>query len=133
MTADVQLIFSEDINDKDLPLVKFIHPSGRVGLARRRGAPLPGFDVWPLEVIEGFLNHQFEVIVPYFPISTTQAPHYALEEGAVLPWVEFDSGTSPSSQTNGAFGAVTKVKIHPAHHGSHTGSVGFLSALRRTD
>lgn len=134
-SADIQTIIHEGVRDSDLPLVKVTGQLGRIGLARGiEGELLSGLNHWPPKAVEEFLNHQFEVISPYFAMPTSREPsrvlHYPLEEQVILPWVKDESGTSSGPDISGGFGKVWEVKIHPAHHNFNDKSVRFQPFLQ---
>jgi hypothetical protein len=118
----------EGLYDSDLP---FILSSGtRPGLRQldRRGDdgelhPIQLFTKWVIHEREYFDNFQWELLAPYFSLSTKEEPkilHYNLENRIILPFIEDEE-----VKHAGGFGDVWRVKIHPAHHNHCEDSVSL--------
>jgi len=91
--------------------------------------PLGCFKKWKIHEREYFNNWQYRVSVPFFapqhgPGSNEMtAPHYTFDNRIVLPWCARDTKapssphSKPSSERNGGYGTVHRVRMHPRCHG----------------
>lgn len=118
--------------DKDLPFI--LTEGSRPGcfqLSRKRKGsatePIPFCqdpNAWPTYLLECFETYQWQLLAPYFELSTKSKPkvlHYNLERNRILPLIEVDKENA--SAHCGGFGDVWRVKIHPAHHNCYAPSV----------
>ena len=92
-----------------------------------RSEPLGCFDEWADDEVEGFDNHQWEVLAPFFtrgPQSDDRVQRYQLHHRIPLPFTPWDkdnfraapwTSSTPFARAGGN-GRVVRVKIHSAHH-----------------
>jgi len=109
----------EGIYDSDLPFI--LSEGSHKGLRQlaRKGEegalhPIQLFSKWQIFEQEYFDTFQWQVLAPYFVLSTKKDPkilHYNLENMTIMPFVE-----DHEVKHTGGFGDVWRVKIHPAHH-----------------
>jgi hypothetical protein len=119
---------NEGIYDSDLPFT--LAEGSRKGLRQlaRKGEDgtlhfIQLFTSWQIFEQEYFDNFQWQVLAPYFVLSTKKDPkilHYNLENRIIMPFNE-DHEVNHA----GGFGDVWRVKIHPAHHNHCDNSVGL--------
>ncbi|RDL36219.1 uncharacterized protein BP5553_06831 [Venustampulla echinocandica] len=112
----------EGLHDNDLPFILSNGPYPGSRQLDRKGSdgklrPIQLFNKWRLSERESFNNYQWQLIAPYFHLSTKpnqKVQHYNFEEHRiVLPYIEDDEGKRGNA---GGYGDVWRVKIHPAHH-----------------
>jgi hypothetical protein len=118
----------EGLYDIDLPFV--LSTGSRKGLRQldRKGEdgelhPISLFADWKTIELEYFNNSQWELLAPYFHLSTKKDPkilHYNLENETIMPFTE-----DHEVKHTGGYGDVWKVKIHPAHHNHCDNSVSL--------
>lgn len=120
----------EGLYDSDLPFI--LSTGTRKGLRQldRKGEDgesesIRLFAKWKIIELECFNNCQWELLAPYFHLSTKRDPkilHYNLENETIMPFIEDDE-----IKHAGGYGDVWKVKIHPAHHNHCEDSVSLAS------
>jgi hypothetical protein len=79
---------------------------------------LQNFETHEREIFE---ENQWKVLVPFFDLDKNfMARHYELDDSTILPWCKKDErsiSSSQSSQKEGGFAYVIRVKIDPSSHG----------------
>ncbi|CAN9325974.1 kinase-like protein [Alternaria alternata] len=112
--AHIEHFIREDIWDDDLPLER---SAGSVmGCVRTRNSENDKLmENWSRIDINSFCSFQKMFFVPFFDIQEHRLCSYELESNIRLPWKKYEH------KTNGGFGVVHKVEIHPSHH-NFTGS-----------
>jgi hypothetical protein len=120
----------EGLYDSDLPFV--LSTGTRKGLRRfnRKGEDgqsesIQLFAKWKISELEYFNNCQWELLAPYFHLSTKRDPeilHYNLEHETIMPFIE-----DAKIKHDVGYGDTWKVKIHPAHHNHCEDSVSLAS------
>lgn len=129
---EIDHFIQEGLHDNDLPfIISKDACSGSPRLHRKGDVdklhPIQLFDTWSSYQIEYFSNCQWQLIAPYFRLSTEtdrKVHHINIEEhGIILPFIEDDEGKRSAGE--GGYGDVWRVKIHPAHHNCCENSVRF--------
>jgi len=102
----------QNVSDSDLPF--------RLGRTPSSYVKPPGFESWPIYMVDTFIAHQWRFLAPCFELvggSNHRVRHYSLEGRIPLPFVEDDREI-----IQGGFSQVRRIKIHPAHHNLCRGS-----------
>lgn len=116
----------EDVSDLDLPLVPTKEFGSIFGMKRRHpslGDP-PGssldcfdYDEWSPSSMEQFDRYQWFMLAPFFSQGKNgRVNHYPLHDQHILPFVTWTQAEDDSSGSQGGYGKVTIVTLHPAHH-----------------
>lgn len=122
---DIVDFIRDGIYDSDLPFILLDEGhQGRPQLHRRRKSgklePIQFLSSkWKINVHESFDRNQWQLLAPYFELLTESSPrvlHYPLASDIVLPFIEDDEVKRDAGHSEGGFGDVWRVKIHPAHH-----------------
>ena len=107
--AYIEHFVREDIWDDQLPLERLV--GGSHGRITTRDSKNHNLMVdWSRDEIELFCLYQKMFFIPFFDIKENRLCSYDLELNIRLPWKVFEH------KTNGGFGVVHKVEIHPSHH-----------------
>jgi hypothetical protein len=121
---DIIDFIQDGLHDRDLPFELLdgqrpmlrLYGKGKDGNTNR----IPLFDKWRAHELESFNNYQWELISPYFQLSTEtnrKVLHYNFQNRIILPFIEDVERTGRAGgRAEGGFGDVWRVKIHPAHH-----------------
>jgi hypothetical protein len=120
----------ENLYDSDLPFLLSEGP--RKGARQLKRKDNDGnlheiylFAQWKTYELEAFDTFQWQLVAPYFHLSTqleAKILHYSLENHVILPFIEDDE-----IRHSGGYGDVWRIKIHPAHHNFCKDSVCFLN------
>lgn len=121
--TSVPALFTEDINDEDLPFTRGDNNNGL--FSRKNGKKrIVLFDEWSPPVISIFEIWQWMLISPYFSKphggSGEKARRYSLETMDILPWIDCGrkgEGQGPRRKNESSAATVEIKKIHNAHHG----------------
>lgn len=119
---DIIYFVEEGLYDSDLPFESSgnSHPQLRGKGKDGNSNHITLFDKWKVHEVEYFRNNQWLLMAPYFHFATETnriAPHYKLQNGIILHFVE-DLGqeSRAGDHTAGGYADVWRIKIHPAHH-----------------
>lgn len=136
--GEIVAFVDDDLYDSDLPfeLSKGVRP-GLLQLYRKDKDgnlnPIKLFEKWKAHELESFNTYQFQLTAPYFRLSTEtkrKVRHYHFEENSIiLPFIEDDEVRRGNSLSEGGYGDVWRVKIHPAHHNCCADSVRFTALV----
>ncbi|KAI1108977.1 kinase-like domain-containing protein [Nemania sp. NC0429] len=121
----------EGVHDGDLPLIK-LDKAGRPGLFElgrksKTGTaqPLECFRSFSRINVINFEDYQWAVLAPVFDRPHKKdVSHYDLEDPVILPFTEEEE------VSEGGFGRISRVKIHPDHH-NFKDSVDNQFAIKR--
>lgn len=123
-TAAIQEVLKEGLYDWDLPLALDTTDRGHHRLARRYAdgsLRLVSFSQkWSAYQHEAFSRCQWQLSSPCFEMRTrvgTKIKHYPLDPSSILPITEIDG-----DDRQGGFSTVSKIKLHPAHRKSISGT-----------
>ncbi|CAN9136435.1 unnamed protein product [Alternaria alternata] len=107
--AHIEHFIRENIWDDELPLER--SAKSTKGCIRTRNSGNEGLvNTWSRGDIELFCSYQQMFFVPFFDMRDHRLCSYELQSNIRLPWKVFDH------KTNGGFGVVHRVEIHPSHH-----------------
>lgn len=124
---DIILSFlDEQVSDLDLPLIP-VKENGSIISMRRRssshdGPPQPllqCFDdeEWSPSSREQFDRYQWYMLAPFFSHGKYGLiNHYPLHDQHILPFVNSHQAEDDSAESQGGYGRVIMVRLHPAHH-----------------
>ncbi|KAK4101555.1 kinase-like protein [Parathielavia hyrcaniae] len=118
----IQDFIGEKVHDGDLPLFKIREPGKQVirGFGREPGGKesprrLKCFGRFPIKGLADFEEYQWVVLAPVFERpSRKDVKYYDLHDQVILP---FTKESESHEVCHGGFGQVSKVQIHPEHHG----------------
>lgn len=120
--AHIEHFIREDIWDDDLPLERLAENSkGCVVTRKSENDKL--MNTWSRAEIELFCSYQKMFFVPFFNMSVDRLCSYELQSNIRLPWKVFEH------KTNGGFGVVHKVEIHPSHHNFPVSNVSSVTPV----
>jgi hypothetical protein len=132
--GEIVAFVDNDLYDSDLPFVlsEGVRP-GLLNLYRKdkdgSQNPIKLFEKWKAHELESFNSYQWQLTAPYFRLSTEtkrKVRHYNLKENSIiLPFIEDDEVRQGNGRSEGGYGDVWRVKIHPAHHNCCEDSVRF--------
>jgi len=123
-TSSISKFVEEDVNDLDLPLVKF--QKGKNGsrfdlrLPRMQDKPLECFRNWTQFYIKAFEEWQWTTVSPFFHKGTRKdVQHFPLQDSVILPFTadsRRDNESEFRTEIEGGYSRVFKVDIHQNHH-----------------
>ena len=119
---DIVKFIAEGVTDQDLPLTNPMDSKTVGAEIRRPNRPddeLKCFRRWRKFRRSQFLRWQWSFLAPVFSMGdeVELVKHFALSDDHILPFVKdsrYDADFKGT--TDGGFGRVFKVQIHPAHH-----------------
>lgn len=125
--SDLILLFlDEDISDPDLPLEPVKERGSLIGFRRRNPSPdglsqplLESFDkdTWSPSSREQFDMYQWFMLAPFFSQGKDgQIKHYPLHDQHILPFATWNHAEDDNAESQGGYGRVIMVTMHPAHH-----------------
>jgi serine/threonine protein kinase len=116
----------EQVSDLDLPLVPVKECRNLIGMRRRSSGPnqspqplLDSFndEDWSPSSREQFDRYQWYMLAPFFSKGRHgQINHYPLHDHHILPFVTWNQAEDDNAESQGGYGRVIMVKLHPAHH-----------------
>ncbi|KAL1794564.1 hypothetical protein ACET3X_006380 [Alternaria dauci] len=107
--AHIEYFIREGIWDDELPLERSTG-STKWCVRTRSSENDKLMETWERKDIELFRTFQKMFFIPFFDMQDHRLCSYELESSIRLPWKVFQH------KTNGGFGVVHKVEIHPSHH-----------------
>ena len=113
---------AEEIDDSHLPFVRSDETGQTFKFCSRLHPeqPIKCMENWELDRIHSFGRTQWFMLAPIFEYSE-EIKHYELQDNCVLPFVR--DRDRCNNATEGGYGSVSKVYIHPAHQRGPNGSV----------
>jgi hypothetical protein len=122
---------AEGIDDSHLPFVRSDEKGQTFKFCSRLHPeqPIKCMEYWELDRVHSFGRTQWFMLAPIFEYSE-EIQHYELQDNCVLPFIR--DRDRYNNTTEGGYGSVSKVYIHPAHQRGANGSVvsGFDSFLK---
>jgi serine/threonine protein kinase len=126
-TKYILSFLGENVSDLDLPLVPVKEFGNLVIGMQRRGAKPNGtpqeflacFDdeEWSPSSMDQFDRYQWFMLAPFFSHGKNgQINHYPLHDQHILPFVTWSQAEDDDAESQGGYGRVIMVKLHPAHH-----------------
>jgi hypothetical protein len=113
---------AEGIDDSHLPFVRSEESGQTFKFCSRRHPekPIKCMEYWDRYQVHSFGRTQWFMLAPIFEY-TEEIQHYDLEDNRVLPFIPDHDRYNHT--TEGGYGSVSKVYIHPAHQRGPNGSV----------
>jgi hypothetical protein len=116
----------ENVSDLDLPLEPVKERGSLTGFRRRTpnpdGTPQPLLecfddDEWSPSSREHFDRYQWFMLAPFFSQGKHgQVNHYPLHDQHILPFVTWNQAEDDDAGSQGGYGRVIMITMHPAHH-----------------
>jgi serine/threonine protein kinase len=125
-TKCILSFLDENVSDLDLPLVPVKEFGSLVEMQRRGSQPngTPhdylncfGDEEWSPSSLEQFDRYQWFMLAPFFSHGRNgQVNHYPLDDQHILPFVTWSQAENDDAESQGGYGRVIMVRLHPAHH-----------------
>ncbi|KAJ8130174.1 hypothetical protein O1611_g3457 [Lasiodiplodia mahajangana] len=116
----IKLFIDSNVSDADLPLelvgqdASDSSTTWELRKADGHHVPLKCFEGWSYSTVKRFEELQWSFIAPYFrPAKRKTVPHYSFHPQTILPF----KFVKTSNVSEGGFGRVYRVEIHPDHRG----------------
>jgi hypothetical protein len=120
--AHIEDFIREDIWDDDLP-VEHLAENAKGYVVTRTSDNDKLMNTWSRPDINLFCSYQKIFFVPFFDMRADRLCFYELQSNIRLPWMVFQH------KTNGGFGVVHRVEIHPDHHNFPVSNVSIRVVL----
>jgi hypothetical protein len=113
---------AEGIDDGHLPFVRSDESGQTFKFCSRRHPekPIKCMEYWDRDQVHSFGRTQWFMLAPIFEY-TEEIQHYELEDNRVFPFIP--DRDRYNHVTEGGYGSVSKIYIHPAHQRGPNGSV----------
>jgi hypothetical protein len=118
----IEHFIRENIWDDELPLERSAK-SAKGCIRTRNSENEKLMNTWSRRDIELFCSYQQMFFVPYFDMRVHRLCSYELQSNIRLPWKVFEH------KTNGGFGVVHRVEIHPSHHNFTVSDVSSVNSV----